>query len=35
MGREEGKEEQGRFYLLVVFQSGFAVFGQGFEVESL
>ena len=35
MGREEGKEEQGRFYLFVVFHSGFAIFGQGFEVESL
>ena len=35
MGREEGKEEQERFYLLVVFHSGFAIFGQGFEVESL
>lgn len=35
MGREEGKEEQGHFYFLVVFHSGFAMFGQGFEVESL
>lgn len=35
MGREEGKEEQERFYLLALFQSGFAISGQMFEVDCL